>query len=104
MNYDKPGPVHTPQFCFVFDIDADAVNSGDRKPCVCARIETPRTFEYLPQILRTCSLVVVVLRAANYAAIGCSRGYRPLRHPRSALAVSAAAGGIPARHPLPEHM
>ena len=78
-------------------VDADAVGSGDREPCVWALIETPRAFERLPEILATRSLAGVVFGAADYAAaVGCSRNRRALLYPRSALAVSAAAAGIPA--------
>ena len=77
--------------------NAGVVDPDDRQPRVWALIETPRAIERLSEILRTCCLAGVVFGAADYAAaVGCSRNRRALLYPRSALAVSAAAAGIPA--------
>jgi citrate lyase beta subunit len=88
-------------------VNAEAVDPGvggagvgdadDSEPRVWALIETPRAIERLPEILRARPLAGVVFGAADYAAaVGCRRDRATLRYPRSALAASAAAAGLPA--------
>jgi citrate lyase subunit beta/citryl-CoA lyase/(S)-citramalyl-CoA lyase len=80
-----------------FEIVAGALDTPGYAPHLYALIETPGALEELPSIVRADRIAGVLFGAADYAtAIGCSRGWEPLLHARSALVTSAAAAGIPA--------
>ncbi|MGW7199390.1 HpcH/HpaI aldolase/citrate lyase family protein [Streptomyces chryseus] len=79
------------------ELVAAALDDDGYTPDIWARLESPRAFDTLPQIMRAPRLGGVIFGSADYAAsVRCGLGWDALRYARSALINAATAANIPA--------
>ncbi|WP_225828514.1 HpcH/HpaI aldolase/citrate lyase family protein [Streptomyces naphthomycinicus] len=95
----RPDLIVVPKVEAARDIElvAAALDADGYTPDIWALIESPRAFNYLPEIMRAPRLGGVIFGSADYAAtVRCGLGWDALHYARSALINAATAANIPA--------